>query len=297
MNLKLNSPDITVIVPCYRDVEGVINCISLINDQDYAGSVDIYVVDNSEFFTLEDVQSTFPNVTFLWEKKPGSYNARNKALLQVSTPLIAFIDSDCSARKDWLRQGVSCLISNPKIGEVGGQINIIPKNVNNPSIAELFEMVNGFPQDIYVEKEHFAATANVFTTAQVIRHVGAFDGSLKSGGDHEWGLRVYNSGYKQQYCKEAIVDHPARDHKEILAKLKRTVSGARDRNSSWRACCLFFIRYLIPPRKRIVNIWKSQNISDRFILKFHLSIYAYYINLLAAFYRIKIQITRSESPR
>lgn len=290
-------PAVTVIMPNYHDENGVENCLNLLKQQDYKGTYSIIVVDNSEQYSLKNLEGKFPATQFLWEETPGSYNARNKALKIVKTPLVVFIDSDCSPHTNWISNGVQCLLSNPMVGKVGGKIQIQPVNVDAPTLAEYSEIINGFPQQRYVEVENFAATANAFTTLLVIEKVGQFNGALKSGGDHEWGNRVFDAGYKIDYCAGAVVDHPARIHSEIIKKLKRTVSGARDRNPSWASCLKFVIRYLIPPRKKIINIWKFDHKDIGFSKKLNLTLYAVYINCLTAYYRLKMQLFETSSPR
>ena len=76
---------------------------------------------------------------------------------------------------------------------------------------ELFERIElNFSQKAKLEKYQFAMTANLFTFKSVIDKIGNFDSSLKSGGDREWGQRVFAAGYKQVYAEDARVAHPAR---------------------------------------------------------------------------------------
>jgi GT2 family glycosyltransferase len=60
----------------------------------------------------------------------------------------------------------------------------------------------------------------------VVDTVGAFDASMMSGGDREWGQRVARSGYQVVYAPNAVVRHPARRNwSELWAKIKRVGRG------------------------------------------------------------------------
>ncbi|MFT5381799.1 MAG: GT2 family glycosyltransferase, partial [Alteromonas macleodii] len=95
-------------------------------------------------------------------------------------------------------------------------------------------------------------TANWLSAKQVLEQHGCFDANLKSGGDHEMSKRLSRNGFPVVFCKEAIVNHPARSFDEILKKRRRVIGGAWDKNSSklkpismyWRASKLFIRRIL-----------------------------------------------------
>ncbi len=99
------------------------------------------------------------------------------------------------------------------------------------SAVEIYDLLTAFPQERYIERDHYAVTANVFTFRRVIDQIGAFDAQLKSSGDNEWGNRIHRAGFAQVYCQEACVSHPARrTYREIGQKTVRLVHGQR----AWR---------------------------------------------------------------
>jgi GT2 family glycosyltransferase len=107
---------------------------------------------------------------------------------------------------------VSVLAATPNCGLIAGHVDVFARQANRPTAVEVYEFYNAFPQDEYVEKHHFGATANVFTYRAVIEHVGDFNTDLFTtyGEDYDWGVRVYNAGYAQQYAPDVRIAHPAR---------------------------------------------------------------------------------------
>jgi GT2 family glycosyltransferase len=294
-NTEKNAPAITIILPCYDSPEQIEHCLTHVLNQDYIGVIKVIAIDNSSSFTLEPLIEKYPAVQFLHEKKPGSYNARNTGLKETKTPLVAFIDSDCSAHPSWITNGVERLMADPSTGVVGGQINIVPINSEKITIGEHHEIATAMKQDFYAKYLRFAATANAFTRLSTIKQIGSFDGKLMSGGDLDWGQRVHAAGLKVVYEPSAIVDHPARTHNQILRKTWRITSGKRDQSPSWLGCLIFCMRRAVPPVWHIKNIWKSQNITA--LKKLALTFYSIYLNLISALYRIKIQLNQTASPR
>jgi GT2 family glycosyltransferase len=86
--------------------------------------------------------------------------------------------------------------------------------------------------------------------------------NLKSGGDVEWGRRVFAYGYYQLYAEDASVRHPARfSLRELYKRTIRIAGGIYDRenlknHSPTKKNLLFFkdlILNLRPPLRFVFN--------------------------------------------
>jgi glycosyltransferase involved in cell wall biosynthesis len=285
-------PLVSVIIPVFNDQERLTIALTALENQSYPGPYEILVVDNGS--------TELPVVTgrarLLSETRPGSYNARNRALKEAGGEVIAFTDSDCIPATDWLEAGVNALRANPAAGLIGGKVILFAEDAVHPTLAEAFEMATGFPQKHYVVNGHYAATANVFTRREVLKDVGFFDGTLKSGGDAEWGNRVFEAGYALAYDDRVIIRHPARSsHAEIARKVRRTTGGERDRRPGVGNMLRFSIRHLFPPRRRLCAIFRMSEMGVG--LRLRLLCYAIYINWLHSFERVRLQLSGIGSDR
>jgi hypothetical protein len=155
---------------------------------------------------------------------------------------------------------------------VAGRVEISCANTERPTAAELYEQVSGFPQEQYVAQFHYGATANVFTTAAVVRDVGPFNTDLRSGGDREWGERVHQAGYAQVYSAGAVVTHPARASlRELVRKRRRTTGGLvwhmrRSQGIYGRAHWTRMVvrvlrRRIVPPRPELAALWRDRRLT------------------------------------
>lgn len=301
MSMIVPSPDelppITVIVPAWRSGALLRLCLDHLTAQDYPGTYSVIVVDNDECFSLEHLKPLYPDVTFLWEGTPGSYNARNTALAAVTTPLVAFTDADCRPHPHWLREGVRALLADRAVGLVGGAIHVSVPEDRLATVAEDLETFFAFIQDVFVASG-FAATANLLTKKAIFDEIGPFNGALRSGGDAEWCRRAQDRGFRLIYVPEAIVFHPARTHEETLAKQRRIVAGVRDKSPSWISCLRFCTLTGLPMlASRSLYLLFSRKFSRPAGRRIALVLYMAYLHLYTRYYRLYLQVTGAESPR
>ncbi len=175
---------------------------------------------------------------------------------------------------DWIEQGVEFMRENPDCGLAGGAIELFYRDPERMTGVELYESLMGFPQQRYIEKERFGATANVFTRREVIERVGRFNDALKSGGDSEWGKRVAAAGFPLRYAGQVRVAHPARStYTEYYRKTVRVMSGLpafRDQRLSLATIGWRLVKgVLVPPVARVRKVLAlagDKSAGDRFKL-------------------------------
>jgi glycosyltransferase involved in cell wall biosynthesis len=205
-------PFVSVIVPAFNNSEGLRRCLEALGEQTYAADRhEIVVVDNGSSEDLRSVVAPCPRARLLREDEPGSYAARNRGIAEATGEALAFTDSDCVPTHDWIERGVEHLLRAPDCGLVAGRVDLIFRDPRSPTASELYDLiVMSFHQDRNVAVRRFGATANLFTFKKVFDAVGLFDSHLMSGGDLEWGRRVYERGLLQLYADDVRVSHPAR---------------------------------------------------------------------------------------
>ena len=251
MNLA-SFPSVSIIIPVYEDAERLNLCLNALSHQTYPRSnFEIIVIDNSSpsIDLIKAVINQYDVDIFDIETQPGSYAARNRGLDLAQGEIIAFTDADCIPETDWLEQGVLEMIHQSLDMATGG-IQVFPKDKNRPNLIERYQMATAFPQIKYMKQHRGGVTANVLVYKDVIEKVGKFDAVLKSGGDLEWGHRIFLAGFKQAYIASAIVHHPARDSwQSLIKKNTRTTGGIYDQKinskKSWLIRNLIFTWHIM----------------------------------------------------
>lgn len=248
---EIPSPFVSVIVPVYNDAQRIGKCIESLLQQTYPREkYEVIVIDNGSTDETLEVIKKYSVKLLIEDKIQSSYAARNKGIKNARGEVIAFTDSDCIPDPDWIEKGVNNLLRVPNCGLVAGKINMFFKNPEEPNAVELYDKIKGFSQKEDVEKSKFGSTANVFTFKKVFENVGLFNDRLKSGGDNEWGRRVFSFGYQQVYAEDTCIAHPTRyTFGELNKRIRRLAGGNYDQSKSK----FHFIKYWVRSIKHTVS--------------------------------------------
>lgn len=222
---------LTVIIPVYNDAVRLERCLeALTSAQEISdGVAKCVVVDNGSAVSLTELVGKFPGVTFVEEPRPGSYTARNFAAKSASSEYLAFTDSDCVPEHDWISEAIRILDSDTSVDILAGDIRLFPDVVADMNVERgvvAYEKATAFRQEYYVNVVHFGPTANLFVRKSVFDALEGFNEKLLSGGDKDFGVRAWRSGYELRYAPECVVHHPARfTSTQLKEKARRLVGG------------------------------------------------------------------------
>src|SRR3989338_7815520 len=108
-------PFVSVVVPVYNDNVRLKKALEALERQSYpADRYEVLVVDNASEDDVRSIMSAYPRVKYLFEGKRGPASARNRGVREAKGEIIAFTDSDCIPRPDWIERGVAAVRSNPE---------------------------------------------------------------------------------------------------------------------------------------------------------------------------------------
>jgi glycosyltransferase involved in cell wall biosynthesis len=216
---------ISVIVPFYgMELASLERCVeAILGQEDPGGEVELIVVDNHPARVLAGEFRA--GVRVVHEPRAGSYAARNTGVRSARGSILAFTDADCRPDRHWLREGLRALRENPEVAYVGGEIVWSFGWEARPGVLELYDSLVHMRQKVYLEEQHFAATANLLVRRFLFEEVGPFDEAHFSSGDGSWGRRVWSMGYGQALCAAAVVHHPARATWGELTRKTRRLRG------------------------------------------------------------------------
>jgi glycosyltransferase involved in cell wall biosynthesis len=111
---------ISIVVP-FRNVEAYIGeCAEALRSMEYPSDrCEIIFVDNNSTDRSAEIVRGFSRVRVLQESKPGAYAARNLGVAMSSGEIVAFTDSDCAPRPDWLTR-IAAAMNDPAVQLVQG---------------------------------------------------------------------------------------------------------------------------------------------------------------------------------
>ncbi len=238
--------DVSTVIPVYNDSTGLETTLESVLT--HTTGPEIVVVDNNSSDETPDIAAEYAeaheNVSLVFEQDvQSSYAARNTGLEHASGDVICFLDADQRVTEGWLESVLEQMVDRE-----GHYLapNIELQLPDDPSPTARYNYVSGFPIEGFLEKHHYAPTSCLFVTRDVLEDVGRFDERLVSGGDLEFGNRVYDAGYDLVYAPDATVIHPTRDSFRSL--FERNVRIGRGHCQLQRYYPDRYGRVGIPPR-------------------------------------------------
>ena len=213
------APTISVVIPHYNQLDALDLCLTSLERQSLARDrFEIIVVDNTSPTGIAPVRAVVQDRAQLREESAkGAGPARNCGVAAARGEILAFIDADCIASRQWLAEGLKGL---DRFDIVGGRVDVSVGNEHDMSGAEAFERVFAFDFRSYIEKKGFTGSGNLFCRRAVFERVGGFRQAVSE--DMDWSQRATALGFTLGYHDAAVISHPARgDWGELTRKWSR----------------------------------------------------------------------------
>lgn len=225
---------LSVVIPHYQDLDNLGACLALLAAQTLPRDrYEIIVCDNASPAgeqALRRVVDGRARLIICPEKGAGPTRNAGAAAARPET-ILAFIDSDCRPRADWLEAGLAACGAH---AVVGGRIDVLVPDPDRLTPVEAFELVFAFNNERYVREKGFSASANLFVRRDVWDIVGGFRNGISE--DVDWCWRAREAGFPVAFAGDVGVGHPARrDWRELKAKFARIARETvlLDRQQSW----------------------------------------------------------------
>ncbi len=210
------APFVSVVVPVRNGENTIADCIRSLLALDYPPDRrEILLIDNGSTDRTAEIAAMFP-VTHLLEGRIGRAYARNRGVAESHGELVAFLDADCIASADWLRQLVSVFEQGPDVDGVAGEI--LPYRPTTPAERYMARKKPRWQLAAYTHVRPFAVTANVAYRKEVFRRIGLFDPFFVTSEDVDFSYRFFRAGLGLRYCEQAAVYHQDRVNARELFK-------------------------------------------------------------------------------
>lgn len=184
---------ISVIIPSYNSEDTIANCLGSLRTQAFDGDHEVFLVDSSNDQTSSIARCLYPDVKVIHlSNKTDPGTARNIGLDVSQGEIIAFLDSDCTAAKDWLRRIATAHDSIYSV--VGGAI--LNANKENDLVglagymAEFREFLPAGPKR---EVTHIP-TCNISYKRRVFKEYGYFQGQYYPQEDLVFNFNLWKNG-------------------------------------------------------------------------------------------------------
>jgi mycofactocin system glycosyltransferase len=207
-------PQVSIIVPVYNRADEIGACIESLLNLDYPPSKrEIIVVDDGSRDHTAAVVRQYDVRLLVMPHNSGQSAARNRGVQSATGEIVAFIDSDCTAHPQWLRNLLP-YFNDSRIALVGGRVD----GLNRQTWLDRYETTHsalnmgskirlgaGPHSDFYVP------TCNMLVRRQAFESVGGLDERLRVGEDVDLCWRLKANRYRGLYVPVGPVRHRHRN--------------------------------------------------------------------------------------
>jgi glycosyltransferase involved in cell wall biosynthesis len=177
---------------------------------------EIIVIDNNSTDTTQEIVAGLmretPNLRYIHESNPGLSHARNRGLREAVAPIVAFLDDDALAAREWLSAILGAFAVEPTPACVGGPVEPwweIPKPGWFPASLLGCHQRNYGPQPHWYDyPSEQPIGCNMAFLKGRIHELGGFNVLLENYNDEtELIRRLVNAGGRVFYEPRASVRH------------------------------------------------------------------------------------------
>ena len=199
---------------------------ALLGQQDPGVPVEILIVDNASVddtpaIVKDAAARTAIPVIYLRENRPGKSYALNTAVAHARGDLLVFTDDDVLPGERWLAEYVKAF-SDTSVDYAAGRIlplwESTPPTWMSPALHGVLSIPDGGSRPLRLgpgAADHIMPIGcNMAVRRHAIDRIGGWDpdlgkleGTLRTGEDHDFALRLTAAGLAGVYVPEAVVQH------------------------------------------------------------------------------------------
>lgn len=238
-------PKVSIVVTSLNAEEGIADCLRSLFSQDY-GNFEVILVDGgSSDSTVEKAREVagecakFRAVVDDSAKTPAA--GRNRGVKIASGEFVAFTDSDCEAKPDWISILMSPQHWVATTGAIGGKTLFTKVSDDRGMLKALHAAIatglgsGGSAQFLdrkTAAKVRSLPSCNVIYRKNVFETYGGFDETLRFCEDSCLNALIRKHGFKLTYLPEAVIRHGHRS--SVLHFVSWTYNYGKGRASAMR---------------------------------------------------------------
>ncbi|MBU1862818.1 MAG: glycosyltransferase [Candidatus Omnitrophica bacterium] len=203
--LIMNLPSVTIVIPSYNSEKTISEALEGCLKQDYPlEKMEIIVVDDGSIDATKSVIGKY-NVRYRYQQNNGPASARNNGWRHANSEIVAFLDSDCVPRRNWIKKMMMQYTSDDIVC-VGSRYGIAnPRSLLACCIY--FEFLVRYKR--MPRHPKFLGSHGYSFRKSFLESINGYNEgyTMASHEDNELAYRIVAKGYYTVFDKSNIVDH------------------------------------------------------------------------------------------
>jgi GT2 family glycosyltransferase len=201
-------PPVSVVATVKNEEDNIALLLDSLCKLDYAGNLEIVVVDGGSSDRTTQIISKYSNLKLI-TANCSIGEGRNIGIRNSTGEIVAFIDGDCVAAADWIRNIVRYFLEDKDIAVVGGPYVPLGRGGLVQSYLALYQG-SYFPKTSGFTTYSHIASGNAAIRREVIGKIGGFDPEADQFEDEDIHYRISKLGLKLFFADDARVFHKYR---------------------------------------------------------------------------------------
>ena len=189
----MNEPLVSVVIPSYNRAHCIADAIRSALVQDWPNLELIIADDGSSDDTEGAVRAlNEPRVRYVRKVNGGCSSARNFGAAHARGKYVAYLDSDDTWEKTWLRDAVAIMEKDPGVGAVYSSLEHIDKDGKPVGVMDLTLGGRYAEASVpYVLTRCMGMLgSNIIARPEIVKSIGGWDEGFPTSGDLDFGLRL-----------------------------------------------------------------------------------------------------------
>lgn len=214
------TPTVSVVVPYYRDQDGLSAVLTGLAEQDHPGPIQVIVADDGSPTAPSVGEYDGLEITVVRQEDRGfrAAAARNLGAAAATGEVLAFLDGDTVPQPGYLGAVVAALRREPGALVVGSRKHVDmsvdpPRDLGEPQwLAQAWETTEDLRHADHTGFR-YVISAVLSCRREVFEAVGGFDASMIGYGGEDWEFawRAYQDGYDLRHESAAVAVHRGAD--------------------------------------------------------------------------------------
>lgn len=222
-----SAPCVSVAIPCYNGESYLARCLKSIHQQTLH-PVEVIVVDDASSDNSVMLAARLGARVIRHDRRRGAAAARNTAIKNATSDLIALVDADTELAVDWLER-LSSYFSDPSVAGAGGALIERP----SPRLADQWRAVHlrcDMARLLADERSFCLLGHGTLFRRNALIQAGLYNERYICGGeDSDICYRLRRMGWKLVYDPDAISYHNKRDSAiSVAVSAFRYWAGSQD---------------------------------------------------------------------